>query len=81
MCRMRGRIAVLATREDGESEEESAVSGLMTSATPASAAAPSAPPVAGGATAGVGTAQPEVARRSRWRTVGLVALGLLIVLR
>lgn len=55
------------------------MSSPMTSATPESAAAPSAPPVADGATAGVGTAQPEVARRSSWRTVGLVALGLLIV--
>ncbi|WP_170309237.1 DUF308 domain-containing protein [Pseudonocardia hierapolitana] len=55
------------------------MSGPMASATPESAAAPSAPPVADGATAAVGTAQPEVARQSRWRTVGVVALGLLIV--
>jgi uncharacterized membrane protein HdeD (DUF308 family) len=52
------------------------VSGPTTSATPESAAAPSAPPVADGE---LQKSERHSLRQPRWRIVGLVALGLLIV--
>jgi uncharacterized membrane protein HdeD (DUF308 family) len=60
------------------------VSGPMTSATPESAVPPpSTTPVeegaTGAATEGGAAVQHEVAAPSRWRTAGLVALGMLIV--